>query len=601
MTRHDSTLSKVDRSRLGAHYTTAEWARVIIARGLKPLIDLPIATSQQILDLWVVDPACGDGEFLVAARDLLAAPLVDAYEREGSHCSLDEAVLMVVRSCLVGVDVDPGAIAASRLRLGGDCRLECRDVLFGWQFETKGCRTAFVGNPPYLGGGKVSGTFGKVHQQALLQNYPSSNGGADLAVYFFLLAFETLKAGGSAGTVSFITTNTIAQGNTREAGLRHLLEQGAIIYHADRDIKWPGDAKVTVSVVHLANIQLANRLHPVPTINSRLLRKPERRDPVALAANADKSFQGSIVLGMGFMLTPDERDMLVQKDCRNAECIFPYLGGETVNTSPSQTHARYVISFGQMGLVDAERWPDLIEIVHRKVRPERDNQRDETGRRYWWRHLRPRPELYSAIAPLARCLVIARDPKHFCFSFQPTNRVFNEKLYVLPFETISPFGVLQSRVHLCWAYAHGRTLGGAGTPSYSSQRCFDTFPFPKPHPCAKIPALEHIGERLYESRARFMLDTAQGLTTTCNLLKDPACRDPRVVELRELHEALDRAVLDAYGWTNIAVPPYEAPITPEQRRALSQVENKVIDKLFELNRQRAEEENGPSLERLMDL
>ena len=56
-------------------------------------------------------------------------------------------------------------------------------------------------------------------------------------------------------------------------------------------------------------------------------------------------------------------------------------------------------------------------------------------------------------------------------------------------------------------------------------------------------------------------------TQTGNELKDPACHDAPIVELRRLHEEMDRAVLDAYGWTDIVVPPF-CPSTPaEQKKA----------------------------------
>ena len=126
--------------------------------------------------------------------------------------------------------------------------------------------------------------------------------------------------------------------------------------------------------------------------------------------------------------------------------------------------------------------------------------------------------------------------------------------------------------------------------SYSASDCFETFPFPHPDPRTVIPSLEDIGQRLYETRAKFMLDTQQGLTTTYNLLKDPACHEPRIEELRRLHEEMDRAVLAAYGWDDVPVPPYGTPATDAERRALEAFEDEVIDRLFLLNAQRAEEE-----------
>ena len=62
------------------------------------------------------------------------------------------------------------------------------------------------------------------------------------------------------------------------------------------------------------------------------------------------------MLGKGFVLAPDDRHALVTKNRRNAQHIFPYLGGEEVNTSPEQAFHRHVISFGQMDLAEAEKW-----------------------------------------------------------------------------------------------------------------------------------------------------------------------------------------------------------------------------------------------------
>jgi hypothetical protein len=322
-------------------------------------------------------------------------------------------------------------------------------------------------------------------------------------------------------------------------------------------------------------------------INPRLRPKPERPDSSAPGANSAAAYVGSYVLGMGFTLTPAERDALVKKNPKNAERIFPYLGGEEVNTSPTQSFDRYVISFGQMDLAEAERWPDLIRIVREKVKPERDRNNREVRRKYWWRFGETTPALYSALAPLARCLVIARVSKHLFVSFQPTNRIFSEHLYVLPVDRASTLAVLQSRIHEPWA----RLLSSSMKTDlrYSASDCFETFPFPQPDPRTVIPKLESIGERLHTTRAQFMVDTNQGLTKTYNALKDPACDDPRILELRRLHEEMDRAVLAAYGWSDIPVPPY-CPLTEDKRDGHQEFEDEVIDRLYVLNAKRAREE-----------
>ena len=91
-----------------------------------------------------------------------------------------------------------------------------------------------------------------------------------------------------------------------------------------------------------------------------------------------------------------------------------------------------------------------------------------------------------------------------------------------------------------------------------------------------------------------MVDTDQGLTKTYNALKDPECDDERVLELRRLHEEMDRAVLEAYGWSDIEVPPY-CPMNEEEESALEAFNDEVIDRLYVLNAERAAEEERQGL------
>ena len=194
----------------------------------------------------------------------------------------------------------------------------------------------------------------------------------------------------------------------------------------------------------------------------------------------------------------------------------------------------------------------------------------------------------AAIAPLKRCLVTAQVTKHLCFSFQPTGRIYSQKLYVFPFEHMTPFAVLQSRVHAAWTWLLSSTM--KTDLNYSASDCYETFPFPKSDPRTVIPALEDIGQRLYDFRAKYMVDDNVGQTITYNRLKDPACTDARILELRQLHEEMDRKVLEAYAegapegrWLEVEVP----PMTEDDKTELERFEDAVIDRLFLLNGNRA--------------
>jgi hypothetical protein len=250
-----------------------------------------------------------------------------------------------------------------------------------------------------------------------------------------------------------------------------------------------------------------------------------------------------------------------------------------------------VISFGQMPLDEAEQWPDLIRILREKVKPERDKLRDNAdGRDYkarWWQFGKIRVTLHAALAPLERCLVTARTSKHTSFSFQPNGRIFSENLVVFATQEFTAFACLQCRIHTSWVRHTSSTL--EDRQGYRPTDCFETFPFPNPDPRTVTPEIESIGHRLYEVRARFMVDTGQGLTKTYNAIKDPACDDPRIVALRRLHEEMDRAVLAAYGWSDIVVPPF-CPTSDDDHETIQAFEDEVIDRLYVLNAERAREE-----------
>jgi hypothetical protein len=279
-------------------------------------------------------------------------------------------------------------------------------------------------------------------------------------------------------------------------------------------------------------------------------------------------------------------------DERNVRCVFDLVGGEDINTSPTQQGTRFAINFGQRSLSDAEAWPALLSIVRERVKPDRDRANEATAdgahrKRYWWQYAQPRPELLVALAAVTKCLVNSQVSKHLVFAFQETARVFTHTLYVFPFETHSPFAVMQSRVHEPWARLLSSSL--EDRLRYSASDCFETFPFPTSDPRAVIAVLEGVGQRLYDFRAKYMVDENVGLTITYNRLKDPACTEPRILELRKLHEEMDRKVLDAYGWSDIEVPPY-CPMNDADKTRLESFDGEVIDRLFVLNAKRAEEE-----------
>lgn len=459
----------------------------------------------------------------------------------------------------------------------------------------------FVGNPPFMAKAATIEAGGHEYIHWLLVTHPESHGAADIVAHFFRRCGHLV---GRHGTVGLIATNTVAEGDTRDTGLAPLVRSEFRIYDAITSLIWPGEAAVSVALVHLAIGKAsehagAPRLdgRSVGSISSRLSAQAERVDPAPLFVMKPLRFLGSKAYGTGFVIDDEERTRLLHHSSSNGDVVLPYVGGEEVNSSPTQSPNRHAIYFGQLSLEQAAGYVEPLEIVKERVLPERLLAKDSTAdgahrKRYWWQFAQPRPELLGAVRPLKRCLVNSQVSKHLIFAWQPTNRIFAHTLYVYALETSTAFAVLQSGVHEPWARLLSSSL--EDRLRYVASDCFDTFPFPQPDPRTAIPALEDIGQRLYDARAKYMIETQQGLTQTYNKLKDATCHDAPIIEVRRLHEEMDRAVLDAYTWTDIKVPPY-CPATPAEHKALEHFQNEVIDRLFVLNAERAEEERRQGL------
>jgi len=202
-----------------------------------------------------------------------------------------------------------------------------------------------LGNPPFLGNRKISGSFGDAFLECIKYEF-APIGAVDLVTYFFRRIFDIIKQGGFQ---SLISTNTIAQGDAREDGLDVIVKHGGAINHAVKSMKWPGKAAVEVALVSITKQNWTGKFvlggKSVKTITSYLDNSEVTGNPYSLKANENKSFQGSIVLGKGFIVTPQEAAKLIEKDPKNKDVLFPYLNGEDLNSQPAQSASRWVINF----------------------------------------------------------------------------------------------------------------------------------------------------------------------------------------------------------------------------------------------------------------
>lgn len=412
-------------------------------------------------------------------------------------------------------------------------------------------------------------------------------------------------------------------------------------------MKWPGLAAVIVSVIHVIK-GAQPRVKTldggqVENITAFLFHAGSSEDPIALSSNRNKGFVGSYILGMGFtfddqdtkgVATPtSEMRRLINNDPMNLEVIYPYIGGQEVNSSPTHAHHRYVINFKNYPLmridlgkkwVNATKqeqsdwlhdgivpedypspvaydWPDLMEIVKQKVQPARSRlTRNTIGRaraKIWWKYASMSQTLYAAISDLERVLVTSRVSEHLSFAFLPSAAVFSDRLLVFSSNTDAAFCTLQSRPHEIWTRFFGSSL--EDRLLYNITDCFETFPFPA-HWDSHT-SLEALGREYYNFRMALMKRNDEGLTKTYNRFHDPNEDDSAILKLRQLHSAMDREVLDAYGWADISTdsdfislsdPSIDEDEQAEGARRVryrwpESVQEEVLGRLLELNAERA--------------
>ncbi|MGB3263035.1 MAG: DNA methyltransferase [Microcoleus sp.] len=459
---------------------------------------------------------------------------------------------------------------------------------------------ALVGNPPFQGGKKITGVLGTDYRDFLVERIAREKKGvADLCAYFFLRAQQLLNSQGGFGLVA---TNTIAQGDTREVGLDQLVANHCVITRAVPSRKWEGTASLEVAHVWLRKGSWQGEFildeKPVDGITA-FLTTPGKAvgNPERLAANQTKSFQGSVVLGMGFVLTPEEAQALIEKDPRNKDVLFPYLNGEDLNSRPDKSPSRWVINFKDWPL-DAEHddpkkpkgkpyaadYPDCLAIVEEKVKPQREKVNKKVYKDKWWQFAERCPGLYDAIAENKQVLVCSEVTKYLSFAFVYNGIVYSSNLDIFTINSFDEVGILQSNIHEAWARQYCSNL--RVDLKYSPGNGFETFPFP-----TSSSNLEEIGEKYYTHRQSIMQTRQEGLTKTYNRFHNPEETAADIQQLRSLHIEMDNAVAAAYGWQDIDLGHDFHQTKQGLRYTISETARReVLDRLLLLNHERYAEE-----------
>ena len=496
-------------------------------------------------------------------------------------------------------------------------KVDDKNMFFHWFLEfpdifAKGGFDCILGNPPYLGGQHISGTYGEVYLNWLTTYYKPASG-CDIVTYFLRRDFDLIKRD---CFISLITTNSISEGRMRKSGLNIILTQGGTLNFVLKSTKWPGVANLYVSLLSLKKGEFSKTKFldnkPVNYISPYFDEIEYYGEPSVLNQNQGKMFQGSIFLGDGFLLNAEQKEKLVGLNPKNLEVIFPVINGNNLNDNYDQKHSRYIINFFDWPEEKAANYDEPYRIVKEKVKPVRDKVKRKVRREKWWQYAEKSIGLYNSISGLKRCFAVARTTKFLSFSECTVNMIFTDAIFVYVNEEFSNFSILQSTIHNEWARKFSSKL--KMDLRYAPSDCFETFPFPQNISPEMEQELEKIGEEYHEFRRHLMLKIQLGLTKTYNLfhsknltgeqIKKESKKDPNtcetayqdILKLRELHKKMDESVLKAYGWTdiNLAHDFYHVDYLPENDRirytVSPEARKKILKRLLELNHHIHEQE-----------
>ena len=336
-----------------------------------------------------------------------------------------------------------------------------------------------------------------------------------------------------------------------------------------------------------------------------------------LLANEGISSRGVALHGAGFIVTPSEAEALGLGKRAGLEAhIRDYRHGRDLL---GRSRNLKVIDLEGLSEKDVRsKFPEVYQHVLGTVKPERDKNREPYRRDNWWVFGRKHTDLRDFLQAVPRYIGTVETAKHRIFEFLHASILPDNKVLAIGTDDAFNLGVLSSSIHVEWSILAGGWLGFGNDPVYVKTKVFDPFPFPDATPEQRATIAE-LAEELDATR-KAALAEVPGLTMTeiYNLRewlkssplqgrggssvaaegegavnaraaladrppppphtpqgereKEDRARAARAGIIHRLHQQIDAAVADAYGWP--------ADLAPAE----------IVTRLVALNAERAAEE-----------
>ena len=460
-----------------------------------------------------------------------------------------------------------------------------------------------VGNPPFIGDKSMRTSLGAGYTDALREAYANIGSSSDFVMFWWDQSAARLAKSTVLRRFGLITTNSISQPFNRRVVAQHLSLADLSLLYVIPDHPWVDSsdgANVRIAMTVVARGKQEGRLCAVRSeiprsdgvaevdlvctsgaIHSDLRIGVSTTTAEPAKANDGLCWVGVKLFGQGFILSAREAVALRERIAPDVSSVIrPYLSGRDL---AQIVREQYVIDL--LGWTEAdvrERMPAVYQRLLSTVKPERDQNNRESYRLYWWIFGEPRKTLRPALRNLRRYIGTPEVSKHRVFQFIHADIIPEGKICVIALEDAWVIGTLSSRVHVTWALAAGSRL--EDRPVYAKTRCFDPFPFPDPDEFTKQ-RIRNLGEQLDAHRKRQQEQhpdlTITGMYNVLEKLRSGEVLTAKekqiheqglVLVLKQIHDELDAAVFDAYGWPH----------------GLSDEE--ILERLVALNAERAAEE-----------
>ena len=476
-----------------------------------------------------------------------------------------------------------------------------------------------VGNPPFIGNKRMREALGDGYVDALRKAWkgdvPESS---DFVMFWWRKAAE-LASDGKAKRFGFITTNSINQTFNRRV-LEPFLGDSKKPLHLSYTIPdhpWIDSidgAAVRIAMTVAAPGHEEGVLEEVKTEHAHedgenevvLVSKigfialnlsvgANVSNTTPLKSNQGLCGQGIKVVGDGFYIDPVDSELAWTK----GPCISQHVNATDILTG---NQGRPIIDFFGLSQEEAlQKNPEAFNQALARVYPIRQHNKRPSIRDLWWRFAWERPVIRKATADLSHYFVTLSTSKHRFFTSVPSSTVWDGALFAIAVDDFIFHGVLSSFIHKVWALEAGGTL--EDRPTWTNKTCFDPFPFPALEESPLKQRIRDLGERLDAHRKR-QQEQHPDLTLTgiYNVLqkirsvealnaKDKAVHDQGLISvLKQIHDDLDAAVLEAYGWTDLASATPPADILARGGPDAEALEQAILTRLVALNHARAAEE-----------